>query len=178
MTVIGPRAPRQSRTRVFLRCSGGLCRNSLCAQAEMAVVSTQKIRTLEFARRRDCRTEVVNARRTAPAARSARCSPQTVLYGVIAGVGVELRSRSWVDDRGGPAIHGHVTQLSTALVEWPRTRGHWRYGLCRRQNSIMPDLGALVNATCYCGHDTGQERSTSLLSPGVSVGEKSHLRAK
>jgi len=42
----------------------------------------------------------------------------------------------------------------------------------------MPDRGALVNVTCHHGHDTGQEGSTSLLSPGVSFGEKSHLRAK
>ena len=50
--------------------------------------------------------------------------------------------------------------------------------LKRHTSRIMPDRGALVNVMCHHGHDTGQEGSTSLLSPGVSVGEKSHLRAK
>ena len=115
---------------------------------------------------------------TAPAVRSPRRGPQTVLYGVIAGVGVELRSRSRVDDRGGPAVRRQVAQFLPALVEWPGMRVDWPWRQRREQNPIMPDRGALVNATCHHGHDTGQEGSTSLLSPGVSVGEKSHLRAK
>ena len=116
--------------------------------------------------------------RACPAARSSRCSPQTVLYGVIAGVGVELRSRSWVDDRGRPAVRGQVAQTCTALVEWPGPQADWPYSLCRTPHHIMPDRGALVNATRQCGHDTGQEGSTSLLSPGALFGEKSYFRVK
>ena len=101
-----------------------------------------------------------------------------MLYGVIAGVGVELRSRSWVDDRGGPGVRGQDAELLPALSEWPGTRADWRWGQRREQNPIMPDLGALVNVTCYCGQDTGQERSTSLLCAGASLRQKVHLRPR